>query len=84
MTEIGSRSTAEGVGSPREGEPIVDLAVKINLLDSRGRLFVGQREAGLGFGATRTWPPTRSTSTPICTEARAASFCFGAAAQTPK
>jgi hypothetical protein len=33
-TDDGSRIafTAEGVGSPRDGEPIVDLAVKIDLL----------------------------------------------------
>jgi hypothetical protein len=33
-TDDGNRIafTAEGVGSPREGEPIVDLAVKIDLL----------------------------------------------------
>ena len=38
QTEDGSRIafSAEGVGSPRDGEPIADLAVRINLLTAAG------------------------------------------------
>jgi Protein of unknown function (DUF3237) len=83
-TDDGNRIafSAEGVGTPREGEPIVDLAVKIDLLTAAGAYAWVNAKPAWGR-VTRTWPATKSTSTSICTEARAADR-VGGAAQTQK
>ena len=72
-TDDGNRIAfaAEGVGTPRTGGPIVDLAVRIDLLTAAGPYFWVNAKP-LGVPAMRISPPTRSTSTSTCTDARAA------------
>jgi hypothetical protein len=57
-TDDGSRIafSAEGVGSPRDGEPIVDLAVKIDLLTAAaGYSWVNAKPAwGSGYASLAT------------------------------
>ena len=51
-TDDGNRIafTAEGVGSPRDGEPIVDLAVRIDLLTAAGALSWVNAKPAWGTG----------------------------------